>query len=60
MRDLTYDNFAEALRTSVPGFDRVYDEHVADYDEVCHMCSLANSFGSCQAKLHYMARDAPR
>jgi len=31
---LRYDNFAEQLRTVVPGFERVYDEHVSDYDEV--------------------------
>ncbi len=34
MTSLTYDNFCIRLRTDVPGFDRVYDEHVADYDDV--------------------------
>ena len=34
MTELTYDTFARHLRTDVPGFDRVYDEHVVDYDEV--------------------------
>jgi hypothetical protein len=34
MTDLTYDTFAARLRHEVPGFEHVYDEHVADYDEV--------------------------
>ena len=34
MTDLSYETFSEQLRANVPGFGRVYDEHVADYDEV--------------------------
>ena len=34
MTDFTYDTFPDHLCTVVPGFARVYDEHVADYDEV--------------------------
>jgi hypothetical protein len=33
MTRFTYDSFPATLRGAVPGFDRVYDEHVADYDE---------------------------
>jgi hypothetical protein len=28
MTEFTYDTFAEQFRALVPGFDRVYDEHV--------------------------------
>jgi hypothetical protein len=31
---LAYESIAEELRARVPGFERVYDEHVRDYDEV--------------------------
>jgi len=34
MTESTYDTFPQQLRISVPGFDRVYDEHVLDNDEV--------------------------
>jgi hypothetical protein len=34
MNNLTYQNFADHLRTAVPGFDRVYDEHLADNDDI--------------------------
>jgi hypothetical protein len=34
MSRFTYDNFAEQFRATVPGFDRIYDEHVADYAQV--------------------------
>jgi hypothetical protein len=34
MTKFTYDSFPENLRASVPGFERVYDEHLADYDEL--------------------------
>lgn len=34
MTNLTYDSFADQLRQEVPGFEHVYDEHVADHDEV--------------------------
>lgn len=34
MTDLTYESFPDQLRTAVPGFDHVYDEHVADHDEI--------------------------
>ncbi len=34
MTELTCDIFPQQLRISVPGFDRVYDEHVLDNDEV--------------------------
>jgi hypothetical protein len=34
MTKFTYESFAAELCAVVPGFDRVYDEHVADYDEV--------------------------
>jgi hypothetical protein len=34
MTDLDYDSFPNRLRATVPGFDRVYDEHVADHGEV--------------------------
>jgi hypothetical protein len=34
MTEVTYARFPEQLRTQVPGFDRIYDEHVRDYDEV--------------------------
>lgn len=33
MTEVTYDSFPAHLR-AVPGFERVYDEHLADYDEV--------------------------
>jgi hypothetical protein len=32
--NLTFENFLEQLRAAVLGFDRVYDEHVADHGEV--------------------------
>jgi hypothetical protein len=32
--DLTYDTFPGLLRAVLPGFARVYDEHVADNDGV--------------------------
>jgi hypothetical protein len=31
---LSYESIADELRARVPGFERVYDEHVRDYDEV--------------------------
>lgn len=34
MTNLTYDTFAVQLRHEVPGFAHIYDEHVADHDEV--------------------------
>jgi hypothetical protein len=34
MTALTYETFPELLRQAVLGFDRVYEEHLADYDEV--------------------------
>lgn len=34
MTEFGYESFPELLRKQVPGFDRVYDEHVHDYDEV--------------------------
>lgn len=34
MTSFKYDTFAEKFRALVPGFDRVYDEHVADYAQV--------------------------
>jgi hypothetical protein len=35
MSDLIdYDTLPRLLRAAVPGFERVFDEHLADYDEV--------------------------
>ncbi len=34
MTDLTFETFPNQLRTAVPGFDRVYDDHVAEYGDV--------------------------
>jgi hypothetical protein len=34
MTDITYDSFSDQLRAAVPGFDRVYDEHLADNGEI--------------------------
>ena len=34
MTELTYESFPQQLCVAVPGFDRVYDEHVAEYDEI--------------------------
>ena len=34
MTQLTYETFVDELRSAVPGFGRVYDEHVSDNDEV--------------------------
>ncbi|SRR6266498_5028600 len=34
MNELSYQKFSELLRTSVPGFNPIYDEHVRDNDEV--------------------------
>jgi hypothetical protein len=34
MSKFDYDSFPDRLRAGVPGFDHVYDEHVADYDGV--------------------------
>jgi hypothetical protein len=31
---IDYDTLPCQLRSVIPGFDRVYDEHVADYDKV--------------------------
>lgn len=33
MIELTYENILGALRTSVPGFDQLYEEHLSKYDE---------------------------
>jgi len=34
MTEFSYESFPAQLRAVVPGFDCIYDEHVADYDEV--------------------------
>jgi hypothetical protein len=34
MIGLTYDTFADQFRALVPGFDRIYDQHLADYAQV--------------------------
>src|SRR6187431_1797752 len=34
MTQLTYDSLPTRLRAAVSGFDRVYDEHIADNDEL--------------------------
>jgi hypothetical protein len=34
MTSLDFTNFSETLRVQVPGFDRVFREHIQDYDEV--------------------------
>jgi hypothetical protein len=33
MTDLTYESFSDLLRMQVAGFDRIYDEHLRDYDQ---------------------------
>jgi len=54
MTNLTYDNFATQLRQDVPGFADVYDEHVADNDEVLPHVLLADlvRFLSKEVDLH--------
>ena len=34
MTELDFARLPELLRAQVPGFDRVYDEHIRDYDQV--------------------------
>lgn len=34
MTDINFTVFPKLLREQIPGFDRLYDEHVRDYDEV--------------------------
>lgn len=52
--DLTYNSFPDQLRTTVPGFDRVYDEHIVDHDEVLPHILLADlvRFLSSEVELH--------
>ena len=33
MTEVTYESFPDQLRT-VPGFDRIFNEHITDHDEV--------------------------
>ena len=34
MKTISYESFPDLLRSEVPGFDRIYDEHVRYYEEV--------------------------
>lgn len=34
MADLDFDDFVEKLRTDIPGFGRIYDQHVSYYHQV--------------------------
>ena len=54
MTNLTYDNFGTQLRREVPGFANVYDEHVADNDEVLPHALLGDlvRFLSKEVELH--------
>jgi hypothetical protein len=54
MNSFTYDSFPAKLRADVSGFDRVYDEHVADYDELLPHVLLGElvRFLSSEVALH--------
>ena len=54
MRELNYDRFSDQLRAQVPGFDRIYDEHLHDYDEVLPHVLLGDlvRFLSNEARAH--------
>lgn len=54
MIEITYDDFPDQLRIAVPGFAQVYDEHVADHDEVLPHVLLGElvRFLSSEVELH--------
>lgn len=54
MTAITYDSFADQLRREVPGFEHVYNEHVADYDQVLPHVLLGDlvRFLSREVELH--------
>jgi hypothetical protein len=54
VNELTYENFPSELRDRVPGFAHVYDEHVADNDEVLPHVLLGDfvRFLSQEVELH--------
>ena len=39
---LYYQNFPDALKCEIPGFSRIYDEHIRNYDRLLPHVLLAN------------------
>ena len=62
MSALDFAGFPEQLRAQVPGFDRIYDEHLRDYDEVLPHVLVGElvRFLSDQARHHGEHSDALR
>lgn len=54
MTVLDYEHFAELLRAQVTGFDRIYDQHVRDYDQVLPHVLLGDlvRFLSDEVRIH--------
>ena len=60
--DLDFEHFPEQLRAQVPGFDRIYDQHVRYYDQVLPHVLLGDlvRFLRAEVRCHGEGREALR